>query len=268
MKNPLTTWTIKQTGLRPKAAAAYYLGHQRQLSESDLLSRLLIAGQPPGVMVDVGAHKGTSLAIYAEAGWRIVAIEPDPDPNKLNALKAIAEQSLTSLHHVAIAETSGEKVDFYRSNESDGISTLHAFRATHQLMGSVSTETLANIVKAEGLTAIDFLKIDAEGYDLHVLKSHNWDIKPRAVLCEFEDNKTRQLGYTYQDMGNFLLEKGYRVYLSEWEPIKQYGGHHQWKQWHTYPAEVTNPECWGNFIAINPELTTRFEAIVKRFLKT
>ncbi len=32
----------------------------------------------PGVMVDVGAHYGSSLRPFAKDGWRVFAFEPDP----------------------------------------------------------------------------------------------------------------------------------------------------------------------------------------------
>ena len=36
-----------------------------------------------GVMIDVGAHHGSSLKKFAEAGWKIYAFEPDKNNRKI-----------------------------------------------------------------------------------------------------------------------------------------------------------------------------------------
>ena len=44
------------------------------------------------------------------------------------------------------------------------------------------------------VTEIDFLKIDVEGYDFNVIKGNDFSfVKPRVILSEFEDKKTKLL---------------------------------------------------------------------------
>lgn len=49
-----------------------------KLNETDLLVSLAEAMKLRGVMVDVGARYGTSLAPFLRRGWKVLAFEPDP----------------------------------------------------------------------------------------------------------------------------------------------------------------------------------------------
>ena len=99
--------------------------------------------------------------------------------------------------------------------------------------------------------SIDFLKIDTEGFDYFVLKGVPWDkLKPRLILCEFEDRKTKRLGYTFNEMANFLLDKGYKVVVSEWYPIEEYGKSHKWRNMKDYPCKLDDQILGhGNILA-------------------
>lgn len=100
---------------------------------------------------------------------------------------------------------------------------------------------------------MDFLKIDTEGFDYFVLKGFPWDrsgLKPGIILCEFEDSKTRPLGYDWKVMADFIQSKGYQVYVSEWFPIEKYGVSHRWRGIKKYPAELEDHEGWGNLVAL------------------
>jgi hypothetical protein len=83
-----------------------------------------------------------------------------------------------------------------------------------------------------------------------VLRGFPWERQlPEVVTCEFEDLKTKPLGYLYQDIGDLLLAKGYQVYLSEWAPIVRYGVSHKWLRWTKYPCAQLGSAAWGNFVA-------------------
>ena len=223
-------------------------------SEIDLLQRRLTAGENAGrVMVDVGAQFGESFTPFRQQGWRILAFEPDPDPRKQEALKALACAEVMIVRR-ALAEHSREAADFYASYVSTGISTLVPFHESHRAVGKVEVSTLALELAKEKLNRVDFIKVDTEGHDLFVLKGFPWgrpELRPRAVLCEYEDAKTRPLGYTWQDMADFLVAQGYAVLVSEWKPIVRYGVRHDWLGLQRYPGARVNPDGWGNLIALS-----------------
>ena len=107
--------------------------------------------------------------------------------------------------------------------------------------------------------------MDTEGHDLFVLRTFPWEThRPDVVVCEFEDSKTVPLGYTYQDLGSFLVDRGYQVLMSEWYPVVRYGIAHRWRRVVRFPATLEDPAGWGNFIAVRPGLDRRALRTAKR----
>ena len=207
----------------------------------------------PKTMIDVGGHAGTSSRAFAKKKWNIIAFEPDPDNRQLFA-KSLGHMKNVILDPRAVGEKAESNVAFYNSSESTGISGMLAFRDSHKQSTTVDVTTIENIVIDKNLEKIDFLKIDAEGYDFSVLKGIPWDVlHPEIIECEFEDFKTQQLGHSWRDMCNYLLARGYSVYLSEWHPIIRYGISHDWHTMHKYPCELNNQKAWGNILAFKQD---------------
>lgn len=218
------------------------------------------------VMFDVGAHRGDTLKVFLNMDWQVHAFEPDP------TLHPILEEQFGSHAHFqltpkAISDSSAESVTFYRSPESPGVSSLSPFLRSHAIAARVATITLADYIADTDVTHIDFLKIDAEGHDLMVLQGFPWEnqaLHPSVIVCEFEDSKTKPLGYNYHQMAQFLQNKGYHVLVSEWHPIIAYGsGLHTWHGMAVYPCELDNTAAWGNLIAFNqlPDEAVLIEAL-------
>jgi FkbM family methyltransferase len=222
-------------------------------SEIELL-RDRLAGifcRGPRVMVDVGAQFGESFLPFSRSGWNVLAFEPDPDPRKQGPLAAVAGCRVRVIRR-ALAERASPAANFFTSPISTGISALSPFHETHHLAAQVEVSTLAHELAAAGITRVDFLKIDTEGHDLPVLRGFPWDQRgliPRVVMCEYEDAKTRPLGYTWSDLAAFLAQKGYTVLISEWEPVVRYGVRHDWLGIRSYPSDAINDRGWGNVIA-------------------
>jgi FkbM family methyltransferase len=232
-------------------------------AESDLIFLYFKNRKKNGVMMDVGVHFGESFIDYAEMGWKIIGFEPDQ-----NNLKKMLNHPNLILYKNAVSDTDGMDVTLYASNESSGISSLTPFNKGHYAAAMVTTITLTTAMQQQGITEVDFLKIDIEGYDLFALKGFPFGkVMPEIIICEFEDAKTASLGYTYKDMGNFLLEKGYKVWLSEWQPLERYGKGHTWLDVRPYYTELINPGGWGNFIAVNPVVSEQFESTLIQYTK-
>ena len=221
-----------------------------------------------GVMVDVGAHHASSLLPFAENGWRIYAFEPDTQNRSILDRKVSAFRNV-SVDKRAVSDTTERSVPFYSSSESSGISCLKPFTNSHVYAGTVDTVTLTDFCSEQKISHIDLLKIDAEGYDLLILKGVSWDnIKPNVIICEFEDSKTRSLGYTMHDMARYLVERGYKVLVSEWHPVIRYGIQHDWRRLVPYPCELDDPNATGNLIAFReqPDLQ-EIATIARRIVK-
>lgn len=204
-------------------------------------------GTRRGVMLDVGAHHGSSLAPFADDGWTIHAFEPDP-MNRARLQAEFGDRRNVMINPVAVAGHLGE-MPLFTSEQSTGISSLVPFTDTHKQTGTVMVTTLATYLAQAGIDRVDFLKIDVEGYERNVLIGNDWTIKPDVILLEFEDSKTIPLGYSWKDLASDLTDRGYAVLVSEWFPIQNYGATHRWRRFETYPTELDDAAGWGNLIA-------------------
>ena len=235
------------------------------IDENYLIMKLFSAtGSPDAtatpVMIDVGAHNGECFKWFAELGWHVHAFEPDPD--LFDALdNRYGQQSNVTLVRVALSDKAGDGLEFFAAEGIPGIGSLVSFHEDHKQTCTVSTVTLDQYARSNSLDRIDYLKVDAEGYDLRVLKGSAIDrTRPSFILAEFDDGKDQTLTYSLQDLASFLVDHGYLVLVSEWYPIVEYGGRHRWRAFKTFPCVTDEENAWGNVIGVRDE--TMFEKLV------
>lgn len=224
--------------------------------ETHMVFQLLGNTQQSGLMIDVGAHHGSSLAPFAQQGWQVLAFEPDSS-NRAVLAKTFDTHENVIIDPRACSDQAQPEATLFTSAESTGVSGLSAFLESHAASEKVPVTTLAEALQEHDLSEkpIDFLKIDTEGFDLMVLKGYPWadTPHPRVILCEFEDAKTRPLGYDFHQLAAYLVERDYYLIISEWFPVKAYGGMHRWRRFTTYPCQLADPKGWGNIFAVREQ---------------
>lgn len=228
----------------------------------------LLSSVENGIMVDVGAHHGSSAALFLRRNWQVLAFEPDT--KNRNVLKAsLGGYARLTIDDRAVSDSIATGVPYFTSPESTGISGLHAFAASHSVTDHVRTTTLAAALATYSIETVDYLKVDTEGNDLFVLRGFPWHkCRPRAVLCEFENNKTLPLGYCTEDLGDFLVSKGYLLFISEWHPIEQYGARHVFKRFVPYDSRHLVSDSWGNLLALrDTDLASVVNAAAQRHIR-
>ncbi len=127
-------------------------------------------------VVDVGAHIGLYSLIAAKrvgSSGKVIAIEPDPENCKL--LRGNVE--INKLTNVTILElaafSSTSKLKLYLPGKERGftkLSTLMANRAVTENFLEIDATTLDCLLVTQGITEVNWIKIDVEGAELEVLK--------------------------------------------------------------------------------------------------
>ncbi|HRX39157.1 MAG TPA: FkbM family methyltransferase [Parvularculaceae bacterium] len=234
----------------PDAPADYEAKREErvQFEECAFVFEALGAKENAGVMIDVGAHVGGSLLPFARAGWKVFAFEPDKN-NRAQLLAASAPFPDVRVSAKAVGALEAEGLAFYRSDVSSGISGLTPFHESHRLADRVDMTTLNRLITDEKIATVDFLKIDVEGHEMDVFDGLDFaKTKPRAIVAEFEDAKTKERGVSMHDLARRLEGEGYVVYVSEWHSVEAYGRKHSWRRLMAYPCE-TGEGAWGNLVA-------------------
>jgi FkbM family methyltransferase len=159
------------------------------------------------VVVDVGAHIGRYALIAARNASKVVAVEPDPSNFQLLQRNV----SLNGFSNVvlipkALSSVAGTRPLVLAGKENTGTSRLVSGESAvnrspdaNSSVVSVETETLDQLVDANGLTRIDWLKIDVEGHEIAVLQGGESALRiTRRLALEVTD--------TTQDRCRRILE--------------------------------------------------------------
>lgn len=170
-----------------------------------------------GFYIDVGAHhpyRFSNTMHFYQQGWRGINIEPTPGATKLFNVFRRRDINL----NIGISTAAGV-LPFYCFNDpalngfdkelSDTRTNTSKYKITDVInVKTMPLEQVLDIYLPEGQT-IDFLTIDAEGLDMQVLKSNNWEkYSPLFVIVEIVvdiDGLCRSEAY------NYLLARNYEV---------------------------------------------------------
>lgn len=201
--------------LQEALATPYRLRHPelRQLHrEPDhverLIRRLVRANSN---CIDVGCHLGLVLS-------RMVRLAPqgrhmafEPVPRKAAWLREKFPE--VDVHQVALSESAGSVI-FYEDQQRSGYSGLARPARSRVLSYVVRTAALDDLV---GLCRVDFIKVDVEGAELHVLRGATQLLRRDTppILFESAPDKSGagKFGYRAADLFRYLTDQmGYLVF--------------------------------------------------------
>jgi FkbM family methyltransferase len=164
----------------------------------DVLLWAMLGGQHySGTYVEVGCNhpiKCSNTAFLYERGWTGVAIDPNPDFAEL----FLSKRPKDTFVNVGIGRPG--LLTYYRFNEAL-LNTFSRAKAQEYERNPqyhiVGTQRVEIVALAQCLSSIwpdgnqiDFLSVDAEGMDLEVLKSHDYERFPVSFICAEIDSPT------------------------------------------------------------------------------
>lgn len=143
--------------------------------------------EPGDVVVEVGSNVGEFACAISPTASRILAFEPDP-----NALPSLRRNA--RLYHniivlpYAAGSTDGEITFFIETATSDS-SVIEPKKWSQKIV--VPTRNLASILSEHSINQVDFLKVEAEGYEPEILEGSEdvlHLVKKISVDCSPERN--------------------------------------------------------------------------------
>jgi FkbM family methyltransferase len=176
--------------------------------------RMLLS--PGDVAIDVGAHVGRHTLPMSEAvspGGRIVAFEPLHFVRE-DLERAVGDNKDVSVQPFALADREGEE-EFVVAVDLPAYSGLRTriYDAPTRLERiRVQVRTLDGLFA--DMDRLDYIKIDAEGGELGILRGASGLIERLApvVTFEFGANSLGGYGLAVEDMANYWLDKPYAIY--------------------------------------------------------
>lgn len=181
--------------------------------------------------IDIGAHTGDStlpMALAVGKSGHVLALEPNPYVYHVLEKNARLNKSLANIETMMAAATPEEGfIEFEYSDSGfcnggrhENISVMkhgHAFKL------SVFGMNLAKELESEYkhlLPTLKFIKVDAEGYDLYILKTIKAILKKYRPYIKAEVFKNTDQQYR-QDLFSLLDDMDYNLYKITEEPINK-----------------------------------------------
>jgi FkbM family methyltransferase len=182
----------------------------------DVLLNRVFGKQPQGFYIDVGAMdpvEGSVTKTFYDRGWCGINIEPD-----LRFVEKLANERPRDINlNLALGEVDEERPFFLF--ETHGISTFDdRFRdyfAERQYPWREERRrlrTMAQICEEHVRTCVDFLKIDAEGWEGPILRGSNWE-KFRPMVLVIEATEPYSHTPAWQDWEPYLASEARYLFV-------------------------------------------------------
>ena len=214
-----------------------FLDHEYEPAETAFMQRFI---QPGMVILDIGANIGyfTALATSRlKKSGVIHAFEPDPHNYSL-LQKTVADQktNLVQLHHCALGDTNGTVELFHSPVDNYGDHRVYGSHSGTHPSVVVPMKIGDDLLASIGTNAIDFIKIDVQGFEVQVLRGLANTIKSSekaVLLSEVWPSGMKSAGSSVEEFASLcesfgfaphaLLETG-ETRKIEWTDVLQFAG--------------------------------------------
>jgi len=193
--------------------------HLRDITRQKLYSLV----RENDIVFDVGTNVGETLLHFGKLvgdGGCVYGFEPD-EKNFENVQQNIALNDFENLHvfNLGVSDRKASE-KLYRVDEHNlGMNRILSDEEAKgfQDFVTIETDTLDHIVSENGISQVDVIKIDIEGYEMHALRG------ARQMLERFKPKLFVEVGYSRlikngtspTELVSFLDDLGYRIYHSE-----------------------------------------------------
>ncbi|HTD40651.1 MAG TPA: FkbM family methyltransferase [Mucilaginibacter sp.] len=191
-----------------------YIGHEIIFSGSyepltlNICENLLKQG---GVFIDIGANVGLfSIQLSKLTNVIVYSVEP----SFLNFQKLLSNISLnkvSNIHPINIGLSDRDSFGYLINNSPANSGTFRVVDTVNDNSSYlIRLCTLSELVKYFGLSEIDLIKIDVEGFEMNVFKgyfNHNLP-SPKNIIMEFS-GLLEQTGYTVKECYDYFTDLGY-----------------------------------------------------------
>jgi len=211
---------VEREGINYELDISDYVDHSIYFGIEDRsVNRLYQLLGDQNTILDVGANVGSILLNIAKLCQtaKIVGFEPDPR----NFQRATNNIRLNTALNVCVVNKGlglkSETVKLYHvNNKNAGMNRILndsvAMTSSSVLdYDEIQIVRLDDFIREEGLTNIDLIKIDVEGYELNVLMGAEDTLKRHrpTLFIELDDDNLRAQGQSARELVNFISCLGY-----------------------------------------------------------
>lgn len=192
----------------------------------DMILYRIFERQRTGFYIDIGAYhpkKYSNTYFFYKRGWRGISIEPNPTVIKLFKKYRAGDTNL----EMGVSDQEGELTYFMfdepalNSFDKD-LSEERVSNTNYRMIGRKKVKVnRLDAILAKHLPkniAIDFMSIDAEEYDLNIIKSNDWDIyRPKCLLVESLESSLS--GIFDCPLHHYIIDHNYELFAKTFNSL-------------------------------------------------
>lgn len=152
----------------------------------------------------------------------------------------------------AVGDMIGEATFFMEPEAGESSSLVPGFSRPGTTEIKVPMTTIDHEIGKRGLGFVDFMKVDAEGYDLKVLKGAAKSLREKQIgVVQFEYNAPwAEVGSTLADARRYLEGMGYELFLLKGDGLYS-------PRFHLYGEYFG----YSNYVAVSPHCAARIDGL-------
>ena len=177
------------------------------------------------VVLDIGAHIGLTAAIFGnmvKEHGRVFSFEPTASSfaTLKETIRINGLQNIVTPVNMPVTEKSG-KVNFFVSDSDTDVANSLVEYEEHKILHAIQLDatSIDDFVSAQNLTRVDFVKIDAEGAELNVLKGGAKTFatfKPLIILA-LHPEAINAIGHSLLSIYEVVKTMGFKIYFGSTE---------------------------------------------------
>jgi FkbM family methyltransferase len=207
------------------------------------------------VIIDVGANVGdwTAEILRRAPGCRAVLF--DASQSAVTALRKRFPNENVEVAWMGLSDAPGELEFFEEPGAGKTSSFTSGFARPDAIRTTVRVSTVSQQVDERGIETVDVLKIDAEGYDMRVLRGATPLLAANRIgVVQFEYNEPWALaGGTLGEAVSLLRRCGYRVFALKSAGLFPFD-YRRYGEFFRY----------SNFVAVSPAMLPLVNPLVRR----
>src|SRR5690349_1293716 len=123
-------------------------------------------------VLDVGANIGCTSILFGEIAQRVIAFEPSPSTFRFleQNVEAAGLRNVALCNYALGAKRGESRLTFSVDNRAGAFVSDTLKTSGGHVTETIRVETLDGVLPALGAPRVDFIKIDVEGFEQHVIE--------------------------------------------------------------------------------------------------
>lgn len=150
----------------------HYLKKMRFGFDPEIVDLCSVLVKPADRVLDIGANIGCTAILFGQRAERVYAVEASPSTFDLlrRNIERVGMGHIEPVNCAMGAEAGQAVLSFSVDNRSGGVVSDQANPAAGHVAETVAVETADALVQARGISRVDFIKLDVEGFEAKVLQ--------------------------------------------------------------------------------------------------